>query len=69
MEVTETSNKAIQINLLSVIDLTSLNNYMSQTYFFRLIYPGCTHQLIKVIYNTEKIRCLDSFFLFFQLKE
>lgn len=67
MKVTEASNKDIQINLLSVVDLISLNKYMLQTYFFRLIYSGCTHQLIKVIYNTEKIRCLDYFF--FQLKE
>lgn len=56
MKVTEASNKDIQINLLSVVDLISLNTYMLQTYFFRLIYSGCTHQLIKVIYNTEKIR-------------
>lgn len=66
MKVTDASNKDIQINFLSVVDLISLNKYMLQTYFFRLIYSACTHQLIKIIYNTEKIGCLD---FFFQLKE
>lgn len=62
MKVTEASNKGIQINLLSVVDLISLNKYMLQTYFFRLICSGCTHRLIEVIYNSEKIRFLDLFF-------
>lgn len=65
MKVTEASNKDIQINLLSVVDLISRDKYMLQTYFFGLIYSSSTHQLIKVICNTEKIRCLD---FFFQLK-
>lgn len=38
MKVTEASNKAIQINLRSIVDLISLNKYMLQAYFFRLIY-------------------------------
>lgn len=62
MKVTEASNKDMQINLPSVVDLISLDKYMLQTYFFRLIYSSSTHQLIKVICNTENIRCLDFFF-------
>lgn len=53
MKVTKASCKDIQVSLLGVVDLISLSKYMQQTYFFRLIYSGCIHQLIKLIYNTE----------------
>lgn len=53
MKVTEASSKGIQINLLGVVDLISLSKYMQQTYFFRLIYSDCIHQLNKLVYNIE----------------
>lgn len=67
MKVIEASNKAIQINLRSIVDLISLNKYMLQAYFFRLIYSRAVPINWLKLYITLKRS--DVLIFFVQLKE